>query len=84
MYGPMVDFSDWSAATDHELLRASLADPEAFGVFYRRHAEAVLRYCHVRTGCPETAADLTAEVFAAAFARRSAFRDEGRPARNWL
>ena len=44
----------------------------------------MLRYCHLRTGCPETAADLTAEVFAAAFARRSSFRDEGRPARNWL
>lgn len=80
----MVGFSDRSAATDLELLQGSLGDPEAFGVFYRRHADAVLRYCHLRTGCPETAADLTAEVFAAAFARRSSFRDEGRPARNWL
>jgi RNA polymerase sigma-70 factor, ECF subfamily len=70
--------------TDGELLRSAVRDPAPFGLFYDRHVEAILRYCHRRTGCPETAADLTAEVFAAAFVKRSSFRDDGGSARPWL
>ena len=44
--------------------------PRASVVFYDRHAGAVLAFCVRRTGCAETAADLTAEMFAAAYARR--------------
>ncbi len=70
--------------SDAELLRRSRHEPEAFGEFYDRHARAILAYCGRRTGCAETAADLTAEVFAAAYAKRGTYRDQGAPARSWL
>jgi len=52
--------------SDLELLAASDFEPEAFGEFYRRHERAILFYMLRRTGRAELAADLTAEVFAAA------------------
>jgi RNA polymerase sigma-70 factor (ECF subfamily) len=70
--------------SDAELLRASARDPEAFGVFYDRHGAAVLAYFQRRTACAETAADLAAETFAAAFHARRRYRDTGAPALSWL
>jgi RNA polymerase sigma factor (sigma-70 family) len=70
--------------SDGELLRAAQNDPEAFGVFYDRHAKAMLAYFYRRTACAETAADLAAETFAAAFAARRRYRETGAPARAWL
>lgn len=52
--------------TDAQLLAATPREPEAFGVFYRRHAGWVLGYLARRTATREIAADLTAESFAAA------------------
>jgi RNA polymerase sigma-70 factor (ECF subfamily) len=52
--------------SDLQLLRASSSEPEAFGEFYRRHERAILLYLLRRTARAELAADLTAEVFAAA------------------
>lgn len=75
---------DEEAPTDAELLAAAGDDPHLFGLFYDRHAAAVLRFLHRRTDCAETAADLCAETFAAAFVRRRRFRDTGAPARAWL
>jgi DNA-directed RNA polymerase specialized sigma24 family protein len=69
---------------DAALLRASQQDPEAFGRFYDRHATDLLRCFYRRTACAQTAADLTAETFAQAFAARGRFRDLGVPARAWL
>lgn len=69
---------------DSDLLRDA-DDPDAFAVFYRRHSAAVLGYLRYRTGDIEAAADLTAEVFAAAFAARRRYVDQGgEPARAWL
>jgi RNA polymerase sigma factor (sigma-70 family) len=51
---------------DEELLRAAAGDPAAFARFYRRHVRGVIAFFHRRTGDAETAADLTAETFAAA------------------
>jgi RNA polymerase sigma-70 factor (ECF subfamily) len=69
---------NWRERSDAELLRASAAEPEAFGVFYDRHAAAVLAFLARRTGCPQLAADLTAETFAAAFVSRRRFWDDGK------
>jgi DNA-directed RNA polymerase specialized sigma24 family protein len=56
--------------TADEVLLASVAsDPEAFAVFYRRHEDRILRYFLRRGATAELAADLTAEVFAAALER---------------
>jgi RNA polymerase sigma-70 factor (ECF subfamily) len=71
-------------STDEELLLASARDPDAFGELYRRHVQAVLTWSYRRTGCPETAADLTAETFAQAFLSRARYRATGAPARAWL
>lgn len=70
--------------SDAELLKASARDPEAFGVFYDRHARTLLAFFHRRTACAQTAADLTAETFASAFASRRSFRDRGVPGLAWL
>ena len=76
--------SKYDARSDAELLRRSARDPEAFGVFYDRHAATVLAYFQRRTACAESAADLTAEAFAAAFCSRRRYRDTGVPAIAWV
>jgi len=70
------------APTDEELLGSS--GSEAFGIFYDRHARAILEYFARRTHDPEAAADLTAETFAAAILARRRFRPGPLPASAWL
>jgi RNA polymerase sigma factor (sigma-70 family) len=70
--------------TDAELLTASRDEPAAFVELYRRHAEDLLRYFARRTLDPETAAELTAETFAEAFASRGNYRDTGANGVAWL
>jgi RNA polymerase sigma factor (sigma-70 family) len=69
---------------DAELLAATPREPEAFGVFYRRHVRAVLAYLLVRTRRPELAADLCAEAFASALEAADHFDARRGPARAWL
>ena len=54
------------ARSDEELLAATPREPDAFAELYRRHAAPMAAYFLRRTRDPETAADLTAETFAAA------------------
>ncbi|HEY5318927.1 MAG TPA: RNA polymerase sigma factor [Solirubrobacteraceae bacterium] len=57
---------------------------EDFGAFYRLHLDRVLAFCAHRTGEPELAADVAAEVFAAALIARRRYRpDRGAP-ETWL
>jgi RNA polymerase sigma factor (sigma-70 family) len=70
--------------SDDELLRQTPEEPEAFGVFYRRHVDAVLAFFRVRTGDPELAADLMAETFAAAMLAAPRFKPRREPAVAWL
>lgn len=72
---------DWD---DVELIVRSWDEPEAFGMVFERHAETLLGYFARRTLDPETAAELTAETFAQAFASRKRFRDQGLGAIGWL
>jgi RNA polymerase sigma factor (sigma-70 family) len=71
-------------ADDVEALRRTARHPEAFGAFYRRHAERVLRYFAVRTSSPEVAADLMAETFAAALANAHKYKAGQGPPVAWL
>lgn len=74
-----------TADHDDELLRCFAGgDPEAFVAFYRRHLGPVLGFFLRRTGDPELAADLTAEVFAAALIAAARYRPGERPALAWL
>ncbi|HEY6797480.1 MAG TPA: RNA polymerase sigma factor [Kineosporiaceae bacterium] len=76
----------WDAdglGTDSDVVVASLADPEAFGELYRRHAPAVHGFVLRRMGA-EQADDVTADTFVTAFRIRDRFdrtRDSARP---WL
>lgn len=57
-----------------EALRRSAREPEAFVRFYDEHSESLLAYLARRVYEPEVAVDMTAEVFARAFAARARFR----------
>jgi RNA polymerase sigma-70 factor (ECF subfamily) len=70
--------------TDEALLAETPNDPEAFGIFYRRHENAMLVFFLRRTANAEIAADLTAEVFASALASARRFRPGRQPAAAWL
>jgi RNA polymerase sigma factor (sigma-70 family) len=76
--------SHYSTLGDDELLELTLEDPDAFGVFYDRFEEEVLAFFMRATRRPEVAADLTAEVFAAALSSARLFRAELGSARGWL
>lgn len=70
--------------SDEQLLAAAATEPEAFGVFYRRHVEALLAYLLRRTGRPDLAADVCAETFATVLERLDAFDPARGVARGWL
>ena len=70
--------------TDGELLVASVADPEAFAVFYRRHVRGVLAFFRRRVDTAELAFDLMAETFAAALEAAPRYERRTEPARGWL
>jgi RNA polymerase sigma factor (sigma-70 family) len=75
---------DLGETSDGELLAATRSQPEAFAVFYDRYETAVVGYFARRTGDPEVAADLAAEVFAAALAAAHRYRPESPTAAGWL
>lgn len=72
----------WS---DQDLLAAIAArDADAFSAFYRRHLPRVLAYLMGETRDREAAADLTAEVFAAAMLSATRYRPRMESAAPWL
>ncbi|HEY2630979.1 MAG TPA: RNA polymerase sigma factor [Solirubrobacteraceae bacterium] len=75
---------DLSRCSDEELLEIGLRDAEAFGVLYDRYEETLLGFFRRATGRSDLAADLTAEVFAAALASLDAFRADLGSAKGWL
>lgn len=75
---------DLARLSDDELLAATAERPEAFGVFYERHAPAVLAYMVRSSGDIERGLDLTAEAFAAALRSSGRYRPGEAPAVAWL
>ncbi len=69
---------------DDELVGRCREEPDAFAVFYGRHARALLGYFFRRTRDAELAADLTAETFAAALDGAHRFDPARGPAIAWL
>lgn len=77
----------YARISDAGLLDASGGDPGAFDAFYGRYERPLLAYFARRTRDPDLAADLAAEVFAAALEHASAFdarRAAGANAAPWL
>jgi RNA polymerase sigma factor (sigma-70 family) len=66
------------------LADAAVGDGAAFAAIYRRYLPAVLRWCLVQTGDRELAADLAAEVFAAALQSAGRYQPQKGPAIAWL
>jgi RNA polymerase sigma factor (sigma-70 family) len=78
----MRDRARWS---DAQLLAAiARCDDRAFGAFYDRHLGLVVGWCVRRTGDPELAADLTAEVFAAVLLSAARYEPTRDSAAGWL
>lgn len=75
---------DLGGLEDGALLSARERPDEAFAVFYRRHLDDVLRLCARHGLDATTAADVTAETFAAALLGRNRYRQEAGSARAWL
>lgn len=70
-------------ASDAELVRRSLDEPERFAELYDRHAPALQRFAARRLG-RQLAEDICAEVFAVAFRRRESYDSRYADARPWL
>lgn len=68
--------------SDAALLQS--ADASAFARFYERHEALVIKFLMRRVRDPELAADLAAEVFAAALESAPRYRPEGESAVPWL
>jgi RNA polymerase sigma-70 factor (ECF subfamily) len=74
---PIVDLDD-------ELALAARADPEAFGLLYRRHRLSVYRYIRSRAKTDDDAIDLTAVTFERALVAMPRYRSRGGGFVAWL
>jgi len=70
-------------ATDSELMARSVRQPAAFAELFDRHHGELYRYLRRRAG-PSLAADIAAETFLIAFARRDRYQPDGQSVRPWL
>ncbi len=75
---------DLDRLTDYELLHNSRSGDEPFATFYRRYERLVAGWLMRQVGRADVAADLTAEVFAAAYIAAPGFRSGPEPAAAWL
>ncbi len=71
------------ARSDGELLSLTPSDPDAFAVFYRRHARGVLAFV-ARRAQPSDVGDLVAEVFATALVHCRRYDSARGSAGAWL
>jgi RNA polymerase sigma-70 factor (ECF subfamily) len=74
---PLVDLDD-------ELALAARADPEAFGLLYRRHRLSIYRYLRSRTTSDDDAIELTAITFERALVAMPRYRSRGGGFVAWL
>ena len=72
-----------SSPSDAEVVGRSLAEPEAFGLIYDRHAATLLRFLGRRAGA-RVAEGLAGELFRIAFERRQMFDRSRASALPWL
>lgn len=70
--------------SDAQLLRDTDDPVETFAVLYRRHVDAVLRFCASRGADADTAADVTSDTFLSALRSRGSYDPKYPDARLWL
>ena len=73
-----------AAPSDGRLVEAARSSPAALGQLYRRHYDAVFRYCVHRLFDRTAAEDVTSTVFLKVVEGLDAFRGDERGFRNWL
>jgi RNA polymerase sigma factor (sigma-70 family) len=73
-----------TSGSDVELLASTPENPDAFGEFYRRHEQAVLKFFLYWSRSAELAADLTAETFVTLFESLPRYQPELGEPRAWL
>jgi RNA polymerase sigma-70 factor (ECF subfamily) len=76
--------NDNKAANDGRLIAQARSDPAAFVQLYRRHYDAVFRYCVHRLFERQTAQDVTSAVFLKAVENFAHFEGNEQQFRNWL
>lgn len=69
---------------DADLLALTPAVPDAFGVFFDRHSQAIVSYLWRQTGNQDVALDLTSETFAVALESVARYDPAKGDARGWL
>lgn len=78
-----IKFQPSAPADDAEVVRRSLRDPEEFAQLFDRHAAVIHRFVARRLGT-QTADDVIADTFLAAFQRREHYDLTRADARPWL
>lgn len=76
--------SDGKMANDGQLIARARDDPAAFVQLYRRHYDAVFRYCVHRLFERATAEDVTSQVFLKVVESFGRFSGNEQQFRNWL
>ena len=76
--------NDSQVADDGQLIADARSDPVAFARLYRRHYDAVFRYCVHRLFERQTAEDVTSAVFLKVVENFGRFRGSEQDFRNWL
>ncbi len=77
-------YAEWAEDPEEALIERARSDPEAIGVLYERHRQAIGDYLYRRTGDSHLAEDLLAEVFLSAVRHLPRYRARKIPFRHWL
>jgi RNA polymerase sigma-70 factor (ECF subfamily) len=75
--------ADLAAADDIVLVAAARVDRAAFTFLYERYVRQIYRYCYLKLGDREAAADATSQVFLDAMTSLAGYRGSG-PFAGWL
>lgn len=70
--------------TNKVVVRAQSGNPEAMGMIYASYHQKIFRYLCYHTGDPQTAEDLTADVFLKMVQALPSFHPNGTPFLAWL
>ncbi len=76
--------NDSNAADDARLIAQARSDPDAFIQLYRRHYDAIFRYCAHRLFERQAAEDATSQVFLKAVQHFARFKGNPVQFRSWL
>ncbi len=76
--------NDNKVADDSQLIARACSNPAVFVRLYRRHYDAVFRYCAHRLFERQTAEDVTSDVFLKAVENIHRFKGNEQQFRNWL